>query len=651
RSEVSGTTECALFVKDLKPETPWRLGASRGRTGSPGSPGGGCQAVIRTPRTLKPCNAARLREESHRSQQADGSGPGVLRGRKPNSHRPSAPTGTACAPPPSRPSPWPPWRCWPCWPWRSRPPSPCAAAPSPEPRQGAAAEPQPGGQVAAHLRPRDFGSPTSQHPSLNNMSSATSLTPEHVSTRKNCLPRLCSSRKRSASGEPAGTKAAEFRLLNAGLCKAVISQTKATRAEPLLAKGGARVRSVQFDLPGDRAVGLAGGHSAGAGGRRQGRREVALCPRLKGCGAARPPTAIIAQAEVWACEQSKRTANAAFGAEGGCGKVQFAFTAPGLQAELTGETQLPTQRSPDQSEVAGPGLPLDKQLLGRLARPPQRPPDDPSPPPPRNPAALPGLARVKLCRSATLKSGTAGRLLRQASSQDESRAVPVSFTRQGGGRRGPGSRRPAPRPATAAPLQCPCCCRFFRSESSDSPAADTKDSATAAPTGTTAASAAAAAGGSERRRRHHSAGSGKPPHSRMKLKRERCPKCHGVLPLKTPDLEPVLVRPGQARRRHEIKEDSGCIIAVESRRAADGARPAAVSCLEDSGNFSMSSGAGSSTRQPEPPLPLARPPMSGLYGTGFSTCVPRIPNRDAPRSSALATLTRAESLSVYEAAQ
>ncbi|PAA72975.1 hypothetical protein BOX15_Mlig006169g1 [Macrostomum lignano] len=174
---------------------------------------------------------------------------------------------------------------------------------------------------------------------------------------------------------------------------------------------------------------------------------------------------------------------------------------------------------------------------------------------------------------------------------------------------------------------------LFRSESSDSPAADTKDSATAAATGTTAASATAAAGGSERRRRHHSAGSGKPPHSRMKLKRERCPKCHGVLPLKTPDLEPVLVRPGQARRRHEIKEDSGCIIAVESRRAADGARPAAVSCPEDSGNFSMSSGAGSSTRQPEPPLPLARPPMSGLYGTGFSTCVPRIPNRDAPVSN------------------
>uniref|UniRef100_A0A1I8F4X7 Uncharacterized protein n=1 Tax=Macrostomum lignano TaxID=282301 RepID=A0A1I8F4X7_9PLAT len=117
-------------------------------------------------------------------------------------------------------------------------------------------------------------------------------------------------------------------------------------------------------------------------------------------------------------------------------------------------------------------------------------------------------------------------------------------------------------------------------------------------------------------------GSGKPPHSRMKLKRERCPKLHGVLPLKTPDLEPVLVRPGQARRRHEIKEDSGCIIAVE---------PSA--CPEDSAVTQHELRRWQQHPATGATLPLARPPMSGLYGTGFSTCVPRIPKRDAPVSN------------------
>uniref|UniRef100_A0A1I8F2W0 SH2 domain-containing protein n=1 Tax=Macrostomum lignano TaxID=282301 RepID=A0A1I8F2W0_9PLAT len=416
---------------------------------------------------------------------------------------------------------------------------------------------------------------------------------KHVSTRKNCLPRLCLKPQAIGQRRAGRDKSSRVRLLNAGLCKAVISQTKATRAEPLLAKGALGVRSVQFDLPATVRSGWLAGTAAG-GWQAAGRREVALCPRLKGCGAARPPTAIIAQAEVWGCEQSKRTANAAFGAEGvAAARFQSSSHLRPRACRLSGaDWRDPTAHpsDPDQSEVAGPGLPLDKQLLGgrrgaALRAPPQRPPDDPSPPPPRNPAALPGLAR-------------------------------------GGGRRGPGSDgRPRGRPQQRRSRSVVSVLLFAFS----APSRPTRRPRTRRTRrrrrrqATTAASAAAAAGAQSDADGTTQRDPASAPHSlAMKLKRERCPKCHGVLPLKTPDLEPVLVRPGQARRRHEIKEDSGCIIAgrvPKSPLMAPGPQPSAA--WRTRATFSMSSGAGSSTRQPEPPLPLARPPMSGLYGTGF----------------------------------
>lgn len=156
------------------------------------------------------------------------------------------------------------------------------------------------------------------------------------------------------------------------------------------------------------------------------------------------------------------------------------------------------------------------------------------------------------------------------------------------------------------------------------------------PTAAAAAAGSAKSGpSSERRRRHHSTGSGRPPNSRMRLKRERCPKCHGVLPMKTPDLPPVLVRPGQARRQREFKEDSGCIMGEPRRAPADGrasgASASRASRPEDSGNFSMSSTAN----QAELLASLSRPAVFGLHGSKFSTVVPRIPNRDAPMSNCL----------------
>lgn len=138
------------------------------------------------------------------------------------------------------------------------------------------------------------------------------------------------------------------------------------------------------------------------------------------------------------------------------------------------------------------------------------------------------------------------------------------------------------------------------------------------------------------RRRPQSAGSGRPASSRMRLKRDRCPKCHGVLPVTSsgPELPPVLVMPGQVRQhRREYKEDSGCIMTEPRAPACQGSEKsgrADSSGREDSGNFSLS---GSTSNYRAAPLP---PQLPGLYSSRcleFTTCVPRIPNRDAPVSN------------------
>uniref|UniRef100_A0A1I8FRC1 Protein kinase domain-containing protein n=1 Tax=Macrostomum lignano TaxID=282301 RepID=A0A1I8FRC1_9PLAT len=438
---------------------------------------------------------------------------------------------------------------------------------------------------------RDFGSPTSQHPSLNNMSSATSLsqfdrltTSTHWFLAVSYLHIWLSLHltallkpQRSASGEAGRTKAAEFRLLKSPVnAKAVPSATtKATRAELAACKRAPRVRiraisilrlgrperlsaqpalhqrkgrsgreempirdplllrrgAAQKNNPADRDVvrsGLAGGHSAGGGGRRQGRREVALCPRLKGCGAASHPLAIIAQAEVWPVSKASGLANAAFGAE---------VAAQGRRATRPGSRRRP----------------------------------------------------------------------RAGHSERRSRSV-VSVLLS-----------------------------LFRSESSTRRPRNTKDSATAAATGTTAACGSR---GSWRLRATPTAplsGSGKPPHSRMKLKAGALPQVPRRAAAEDPDLEPVLVRPGQARRRHEIKEDSGCIIAVEELLMAPARQPSAARRTRATQHELRPAAAPG---RPEATAALARPPMSAPLRHAGSppSRAGESPTRDAPVSKQTASM-------------
>uniref|UniRef100_A0A1I8FFJ7 Translation initiation factor IF-2-like n=1 Tax=Macrostomum lignano TaxID=282301 RepID=A0A1I8FFJ7_9PLAT len=341
---------------------------------------------------------------------------------------------------------------------------------------------------------------------------------QHVSTRKTVypepLPQAASDPLPAESGRPDKKQPS-----SSVKCRFMQSRSSARQRRRELSRclpkgcalGFAPCNSISR---GDRAVGLAGGHSRGrrVAGGRAGRREVALCPRLKGCGAARPPTAIIAQARV---------------------PVQFAFTAPGLQAEWR------------EAGVAGLccGAAVTKILAARTEEGDAAQAADGRPRAPATAAPL-QVCSVRVVVAFPLRvvrlAGAGHEGLGDGGADRDDRSL---------GSRGSCALRATP----TAPL---------------------------------------------------SAGSGKPPHSRDEAEAERCPKCHGVLPLKTPDLEPVLVRPGQARRRTRSRRIPDVSLRVESREEPlNGARPQPSAAWRTRGNFSMSSGAGSSTRQPEPPLP------------------------------------------------
>uniref|UniRef100_A0A1I8FBD5 CG11233 n=2 Tax=Macrostomum lignano TaxID=282301 RepID=A0A1I8FBD5_9PLAT len=144
--------------------------------------------------------------------------------------------------------------------------------------------------------------------------------------------------------------------------------------------------------------------------------------------------------------------------------------------------------------------------------------------------------------------------------------------------------------------------------------------------------------------------------TRCRRRRERCPKCRGLLPvaaeqrhrrLKTTDTsplpQPVLVPVGFRRgNRAEAKEDSGCYDQLQASQPVVRDRHRRQQACEDSGIEDTSSGALETSAVSPPsslqPLPAKPSSTSGSDSsaaliaqlTQQTRWVPRLPNRQAP---------------------